>query len=157
MTQPNPSSSRQRYLVSYTQGRARLRHPALRSPELSGQLCLLFRSVPGVTDAVSNPRTGSLLLTWDNALVAGPELLEKAGLALEALPAPEKRTSFYPRGKHHARQRHGVTSGMLVSLTGSVAFALAGSTKAHVLTGGIFLVLNAMHLYRYRHRLLSQA
>lgn len=59
-------------------GRARLRHPMLcgLDAESCREICGMLETVAGVTGASINPRTGSLLITWNEAETSAETLLE---------------------------------------------------------------------------------
>ena len=59
-------------------GRARLRHPMLfgLDAESCREVCGMLETVDGVTGASINPRTGSLLITWNEAETSSETLLE---------------------------------------------------------------------------------
>ena len=59
-------------------GRARLRHPMLfgLDAESCREVCGMLETVDGVTGASINPRTGSLLITWNEAETSAETLLE---------------------------------------------------------------------------------
>ncbi|MFU0842353.1 MAG: hypothetical protein ACFWTZ_07090 [Burkholderia sp.] len=70
-----------RFIRSFLPGRARLRHPALRgiAPEEAAELEAFLASFKGVTKAEVSPRTGSVLLFWDEAQTSGRALLNELG------------------------------------------------------------------------------
>lgn len=73
---------------SLTPGRARLRHPMLKT--LKGEALATFTSTllawPGILSAEVNPRVGSLLLTWDKDALTAEELMAAASLFFPEVP-----------------------------------------------------------------------
>ena len=121
-------------------GRLRLRHPALRAPDRAEAARARLAATPGVHAVTVNPRTGSLLLEYD-AAKPDAELLVR-DLIGAATPKPDRRRNG---GTRRTRSR---------LLNRAMLAALADRTRAHTLAGGLFLILNALHVYEYRRNLL---
>ena len=129
-------------------GRLRLRHPALRAPDRAEAARARLAATPGVHAVTVNPRTGSLLLEYD-AAKPDAELLVR-DLIGAAAPKPDRRRNG---GMRRTRSRL-LNRAMLAALAGTTGLALADRTRAHTLEGGLFLILNALHVYEYRRNLL---
>lgn len=136
-------------VTSFFKGRLRLRHPALRDAERAETTRLHLAATAGVRAVTVNHRTGSLLLEYDDA-VPDAELLARglAGEAREASYRPARKSG--PRRSFHRV----LNRTMLAALAGTTGLAVADRTRAHALAGGLFLVLNALHMYEYRRGLL---
>ena len=149
------------HIASFIDGRVRVRHRALRDAETVEQARASLTAAPGVRAATVNCHTGSLLLEYD------PQALDREGvLSLlrrvgelpelkadgegECMPA---RRCCLPKGLNRAQALRLVNRGMLATLAASLAFILTGRGRGHVVAGGAFLALNALHLYTYRRKL----
>lgn len=150
---PPSASPLSSLITSFYNGRARLRHPALRDRDRAENACALLDTAPGMTCVTANPRTGSLL-QYDPAVLDAASLLQAAEQT-----AAEGDTLRVESGKKTPVQcavpRGLVNRGMLAALAGTLGFALAQRSKAHALAGGVFVALNAFHLYIYRRCLLK--
>ncbi len=133
-------------LASFIDGRVRLRHPALKNP---ASLALLERSalaLEGVTEARGNPCTGSLLLTYNPAVLSREKLLRSAKQLQAFLPAPApKRRSTQARRRLETALLSGA---MLATIAGTVL----GKT-AHLTAGSFLVAACARHLYLRRNHL----
>lgn len=152
---PLSSSPLSSLITSFYDGRARVRHPALRDRELAENARALLSAAPGIINVTVNPRTGSLLLEYDPAVLDTAALLQAA----EQAAAEWDNLRAEREEKKHRHQcavpRELVNRGMLAALAGTLGFALARRSRAHALAGGVFMALNAFHLYTYRRCLLK--
>lgn len=87
-----------KYVTSYTDGRVRLRHPGLMREDVCALIQQRFSGIDGVSGVETNPRTGSMLVTYDPEKFTTDDLIAhgtKWGAWLDALhsgqnlPAPE--------------------------------------------------------------------
>ncbi len=144
------------HIVSCIEGRIRLRHPALRDPENARLLRPILEGLPGMSTVAVNPRTGSLLLEYDPERLSMKDLLESASGLEAALSVPEIRPGAGGKGVAVCAGVSGrrlLNRSMSALLVASVALALGGRMRGHVLTGGLFVLLTALHMYG-RRRLL---
>lgn len=141
------------HICSYLEGRVRLRHQALKNAGLAGQLESLLRTLPGVEKAQVNSRIGSLLLEYDpqklsredlQSLLRRGELLLNVSAASKAAQGTACNRAYLRRWTYRAA---------LASLAISTIAGFRGRPRAHVLTGGLFLALNACHLWNVRRAL----
>lgn len=152
---PPSASPLSSLITSFYNGRARLRHPALRDRDRAENACALLDATPGMTCVTANPRTGSLLLQYDPAVLDAASLLQAAEQAAAEWDKLRVESGKIKRRLQCAVPRGLVNRGMLAALAGTLGFALAQRSKAHALAGGVFVALNAFHLYTYRRCLLK--
>ncbi len=149
------------YITSFIDGRVRVRHRALRDVAAAEEARAVLAAAPGVRAATVNPHTGSLLLEYDSHMLDRDGVVALLGQVgeLPALKADEcgenvpARRCRLPKGLSRAQALRLVNRGMLATLAASLAFILAGRGPGHVVAGGAFLALNAVHLYAYRRNL----
>ena len=134
-------------VTSFMDGRVRLRHSALKDAAQAEQVRTLLASTPGMRNVAVNSRTGSLLLEYDPAQISREDLLSLAG-QWEAYAQAEAG----PKRIDHAAARF-VNRGMLATFAAALAFGFAGRGRVYVAAGGLFLLLNLVHLYTYRKRM----
>lgn len=79
------------YVTSLVNGRARLRHPALKGldAETSESLRQAALAIEGVLDVTVNPRVGSLLAVWDPQVVGVEDLKAALTFGLQMLDSQE--------------------------------------------------------------------
>lgn len=141
-------------ITSFFDGRMRLRHDGLRDPARVAMLTQMLPGLPGILSVNANARTGSLLITYDadaldkDAMLA---LLQQGERLLGMKDSAEAPSSCTPCSCR--RWRQGVYKAMLASLGASVAFGFAGRSRPHLWAGGIFLALNAVHMWDKRRAL----
>ncbi|MDR1165280.1 MAG: hypothetical protein LBO66_05305 [Deltaproteobacteria bacterium] len=143
-------------IVSSIRGRLRLRAAAFENPDLPlGEA----KNCPGVLSVNHNPRTGSLLITYDpeelNPIMAGA-LLEKLDpeafeTYLQSLASPEKPASSPLPSLGLKGDSLGLS--LVFTLLTLVVTGFAGNKKIHAIVGMAFLEMVAQHLYKYRKRL----
>jgi hypothetical protein len=103
--------------------------------------------MPGILETTANPRTGSLLIHFDERLIDRDTL---DSLMKNYLPQAAKAIR-----KSRTTTMSVVKRGMLFSLGVSLVSALLDEEGPHIVTGTIFLGLLSYHLYAYRKRLFS--
>lgn len=145
-------------LVSFVDGRVRLRHPALKSAETSGMISAVVGGVDGVIEVRSNPVTGSLLIFYDTERLSREKLLELAEQGTALLPAePECRRESLSRTCARAllsrRATRLVDRALFVSLLCSLAGAATGMGAVHRITGAVFAVASLQHMAAHRKAL----
>ena len=69
-----------KYVRSFTEGRVRLRHPALENPRIAALAQEALSGISGVDEASVNAQTGSALLLYDPARIDQKTLVEKGVL-----------------------------------------------------------------------------
>lgn len=69
-----------KYVRSFTEGRVRLRHPALENARIAAMAQDALSGIPGVLEASVNTQTGSALLLYDPVRVTQDMLVEKGVL-----------------------------------------------------------------------------
>lgn len=62
-------------IVSFIEGRIRLRHPILRDEDISQQIISVLKAQNGINEINFNNRTGSILIEYDSAAISKEELL----------------------------------------------------------------------------------
>lgn len=151
-------------VASSIPGRLRLRAPALRVPETLARLAAQLGALEVSCRVETNPRCGSLLLRYD-ATRLDRQAAESAALALFAPEiAPSTERSGHGERSKTRRRHYTQTSlklnryakyGMLASLGASLVYAATGATRAHVLTGALFVACLGAHMTVHRHRLTA--
>ncbi len=142
------------YVTSSIQGRMRIRHPALRNERDALRLNNLLQGQSGILDITGNRRTGSLLVEYDSRTAQPGDLLAIFDNWLSRLnqsAAPPARVLPF-MSKHRAAVRC-LNRGMLATLAFSVIMGMMGRTRAHVVSGGLFVAEALMHSWLYRKRL----
>ncbi len=66
-----------KYVSSFTEGRVRLRHPALLTPGVADAARASLRGISGVLEVSVNTQTGSALLLYDPAAIPQDMLIDK--------------------------------------------------------------------------------
>ncbi len=148
------------YVVSFVDGRVRLRHDALKNPDVAAMAEAAAGGIDGVTGAVVNPVTGSMLVFYDPEKLSREEL---AALAREwAVLLPEekaaKKNGRSPEcgcvsallGKKAVRL---VDRALLISLLVSLAGAAAGMGTLHRAAGAAFALASVQHVAAHRRAL----
>lgn len=142
-------------ITSFIDGRVRLRHPALKNPELAEMAAAAVAGVEGVENVRVNPVTGSLLLFYDPARLSREELLQLAEESAAFLPGEEKK----PEGRSACRCAGAllgrratrlVDHALLVSLLCSLAGAAAGMGAVHRIAGTVFALAGLQHVAAHR-------
>lgn len=138
-------------ITSFVDGRVRVRHPALHLEKNTAPLREVLGVLPGVHKVTINSRTGSLLLEYDPTILSKEDLLSFARqwepFDTPVKPSPQKKRIL---GITKAQAIHYTNRGMLLSLVASLGFAAMGRERGHIVAGGIFLFLNALHLHTFR-------
>ena len=148
-------------VASLLEGRVRVRDEGLKREPLITRVREALLATPGVSEVEANPRVGSLLVLYSAALTAAEKILKTVsdllgsgeevrgrGAAEPArsawkMPSLGKLSPISPRVKGQL-----VNIGMLASLVISLAAAIFGLKKLHILTGIIFVVLFGDHFYQ---------
>lgn len=153
-------------ISSFYDGRVRIRHKALKQPELMTQVKKMLGEQNGVTSMEENPRTGSLLVHYDPAVISRETLAQAAcmleeylaGQAIkEAQPKTRSRvglTGFTKRLRSGKRFMGSKQETMLMS--GFYGLTMLGgfmNKRVHIASGVMFTALALMHVYARRRRL----
>lgn len=139
-------------IVSFVDGRVRLRHPALKKPDLADMAVSVVKSVEGVQQVSVNPVTGSMLLFYDTHLLSRDSLMELAGQC-EAFFPEENRTQTR-RHLLTGRRVNGIVNRTLaLSLLCSLFSAAAGLETLHRTAGMICAAAALQHMAAHRKAL----
>ncbi len=147
-------------IVSFVDGRVRLRHDALKNPEIAAVAEAAAGGIDGVTSVRVNPVTGSLLVFYD------PDRLSRERLAALA----DEWSAFLPeenavKKDGRARECGGVSAllgrravrlvdrALLVSLLASLVGAAAGMGTLHRVAGAAFALASVQHVAAHRRAL----
>jgi hypothetical protein len=149
-------------VASSIPGRLRLRAPGLRAPETLARLAAELGALDASCRVETNPRCGSLLLRYD-ATRLDPQVAKSTALALLSPDATPSSAALPGRGqklRHHytrtsLKLNRYAKYGMLASLGASLIYAATGATRAHALTGAVFVACMGAHLIVHRHRLTA--
>ena len=152
------------HVVSFVDGRVRLRHPALKDAAIAGIVTGVLSETKGILSAGVNPRLGSLLITYAPERLSKEQLLELAEQGLKLRPALQHGEEARPGsgicfgktffGCLTSRNLTRLTSRfMLGTLGASLAGATLGRSSLHVLAGGLFTVAGLQHILAHRKTL----
>ncbi len=144
-------------IVSFIDGRVRLRHPALEQPRFMETVCAFLQGVDGVASVQGNPRTGSLLIFYDPEKLSRGEILDLAaqGAAfLELSPvgkgkegsACDKLEKFF-LGRKATKL---VSRVLLASLLCTLGGTAAGAGTVHKMAGMVFSLACLQHVAAHR-------
>ncbi|GHT87470.1 hypothetical protein AGMMS49960_10110 [Betaproteobacteria bacterium] len=144
-------------VVSSIPGRLRVRAPNLRTPETLARLAATLLALDASCHIETNPRCGSLLLRYDATRLDPQDAKSAVEAATLALLEPPIRP---PKLRHHytrtsLKLNRYAKYGMLASLGASLIYAATGATRAHALTGAVFVALMGTHMLVHRHRLTA--
>lgn len=134
-------------IVNRSEGRLRVRHPALGDPE-TARACAQAASSAGASSAVANIRTAGLLIRYDPGKIAAETIIRRLEklLGRSSPPPPPSRT----RAAALAGDSMSATS--LALGTASLASALFGSKKLHAAVSLAFFGLGFAHALSRRGR-----
>lgn len=76
-------------IVSFIEGRIRLRNPLLRDANILQQITSLVQNQPGIRQIITNERTGSLLIEYDSTIISHEDLLAARQMFEAFLPQEE--------------------------------------------------------------------
>ena len=140
-------------MVSFIDGRVRLRSPALRSEKSLAEIQSGLSAYPGVKKTESNARTGSLLVFYDPAAISrellGMAVASLAGRLPAPAPDPGRRRCMLSGIRLRKLETRLMCCGALTALAGAVAKA----KPLHVAGGMLFFLLAGRHLYVRRKAL----
>lgn len=134
--------------ISYIPGRVRIR---LKDDVLLERIAQMAQNMPGILETSINPKTGSLLVLYDEHL-----LDEKNLTKLMETYMPQAAKLMPNSGKKSKKNTmRMVKKGMLASLGLSMTSALLDQEGFHIFTGLFFLGFLSYHIFSYRKRLLA--
>ena len=171
-------------VASLLDGRIRIRDEGQKKEPLASRVREALLAAPGVSSVEANPRVGSLLVLFSAAVTAVEKILKTVsdllGIAAEspdsAEQAPSPGIPFAERASSATSQvrkkllslvgraalavppgakRRMVNIGMLASLAVSLAAAIFGLKKLHILTGIIFVALFGDHFYQKKEAMFA--
>ena len=151
-------------IVSFIEGRVRLRHQALTDESTLESMTSATREYPGIRKVTANVRTGSLLIEYDAEMIPA-EMLLSASQALEAQFFPAQEQPEAPQGdvlKMDAQEVQVVQrleemlvqmkgalkndSGLLLALLmGSAGSGFLGFKRWHTLLGSSLVAASMRH------------
>ncbi len=144
-------------VASFIDGRVRLRHPALKQPELMGTARAFLESVEGVTAVQGNPTTGSLLIFYDAEQLDREKVLDLAaqGASFLAQSQCAEGNEKHPGaslvsvvfGRRAARM---VDRVLFVSLLCTLGGAACGAGAVHKIAGMVFSLACLQHVAAHR-------
>jgi hypothetical protein len=138
-------------IVSFRDGRVRLRSPVLCSQKTLEEIKAMLAAYAGVEKIETNARTGSVLVLYDPAVISQAHL----DMAIVML------ASRFPALAPHQRQARATINGRTLRkienrlLCGGALMTLAGTVRGmkplHITGGVLFFLLAARHLYVRRN------
>lgn len=148
------------YVVSFVEGRVRLRHGALKDPAIAAMAEQAAGGVEGVTSVRVNPVTGSLLLFYDPERLSREELLDLAEKMMVFLPEEPKRGGAEKSGRSMIggcaeaffgrKATRLVDRTLFVSLLLALAGAVSGAETLHRVAGAAFSLASLQHVAVHR-------
>jgi hypothetical protein len=129
-------------IASFYDGRVRIRHSALKDPENLKMFKDAVSGQEGIENIAANPRTGSLLITYDPEKISRDMLLDAAAALQEHLGAAAK-TAKKRRLSMPGRKSE------ITALTGLYGLTVLGGfvdKRLHTASGLLFTLLVAKHL-----------
>ncbi len=157
------------YIVSFTEGRVRLRHPALKDAALGQEISTFLLEMNGILSLEHKALTGSLLIYYDAEHITQEEiyiLLEQGEQWLKEnapqVEAPSASVTvqvqksgamvwhspYKPLTK--AQKRKLIHASMISTFMATLISGGVGNKKAHYMAGGAFALLTFAHLWRMR-------
>ena len=144
-----------RCITSFIDGRVRLRHDALKNPDIAALAEKAAGGLEGVTGVRVNPVTGSLLLFYDPERLSRDKLMAFAKEWAALLPEePERKSGSASCGCASAllgkRATIFVDRALLVTLLASIAGAASGMGGLHRTAGAAFALASLQHAVAHR-------
>jgi hypothetical protein len=140
-------------IVSFRDGRVRLRSPALCPPKALEEIKGMLAACAGVEKIESNARTGSLLVLYDPAALSQAQLDMAIALLESRFPAlaprRNQKRSNTPGLTWRTIEKRLLCGSMLATLAGAVS----GMKPLHIAGGALFFLLAARHVYVRRKTL----
>ncbi len=148
------------YIVSFTEGRIRLRHPALKDAAIGQEICTFLLEMNGIQSIEHKAITGSLLIHYDAEFISdeeiqvllsqGEEWLKENGAKEETPAAASSKPLALPTKLTKAQKRKIIHASMISTFMVTLLSGGVGNKKAHYMAGGAFALLTAAHLWRMR-------
>ncbi len=146
----------EKYIVSRTAGRMRLRIAELKSAATAEAACAALRDVAGVTSVEVNPVTGSVLVRFDKEVFDEKEFASVVDKAFPKGINPVEKPIHLPKVNLKSKKvRLFENRTMLVLGAVSLASLVFKSTKVHTIAGFGFAAASALHTWRYRKNLVK--
>lgn len=135
-------------IVSFIEGRIRLRDERLRISQLADAVKEILLNIKGIKEVSANQRAGSILILYDKAVLKLEQILQVLAdyLNIRVNYEKAKQATCNP-----ASIRRIAKIGMLLSLAISISAALLDLKALHVAFGVIFLGFLGLHLYLYKN------
>jgi hypothetical protein len=136
-------------IASFIDGRVRIRAEALTQTETMSLAKSLVGAGQGILKVEGNPRTGSLLVQYDPAVITRETLLRAAALLEEQFGDARRGGQRKIAAGPFTRK----TELLLLSLSygGTLAGLLCGR-RVHVLFGLMFSLLTGVHIWAHRRK-----
>jgi len=137
-------------IVSFRDGRVRLRSPALRSETALEEVGRMLAAYAGVKKIETNAYTGSLLVLYDPAMIS-TEQLNLAAAMLESrfiLPAagPGRAGPAFKSLMSRKIENRLLLGSAVMTLAGAVS----GMKPLHITGGALLILFAARHLHLHR-------
>ncbi len=158
----------EQYIVSFTDGRVRLRHPILHDAELGAEIAQFIQAIPGMEKVEHKALTGSLLIIYDpeqltleeltGLLAQGEEWLnEHAPQHAEAIAAEQVQKGscihFTLPSLSTANKRKVLKRSMALSMLLTVGSLVIGGSRLHVAAGSALALFALEHVWQRRRAL----
>ncbi len=158
----------EQYIVSFADGRIRLRHPILHDADLGAEIAQFLQAIPGMEKIEHKALTGSLLIMYDPEQLSIEELqglLAQGGEWLkENAPehALEESTEEVEKGScvyftlpslSTAQKRKALKRGMAFSMLLTLGSLVIGGSRLHVTAGTALALFALEHVWQRRRAL----
>lgn len=148
-------------ITSFIEGRIRIKDAALKNPATMQTVLTLIQAEEGISSAVPNPKTGSILVRYDPEKISKEMLLEAAAMMEQHLPKTDKakgqKASLLRKGSENCRQLISLTPTGESLLLGGLCLLTAVSgffgKRTHMTIGLAFIALCSLHLYKRKNHL----
>lgn len=142
-------------IASHVPGRLRLRHSDLRSAGRNAEAAALLAGWDGTTAAEGKPACGSIVLSYDPARIAFPEVearirsmfAEERKDGGSSPPSAEEGLSLWSLNRP-------AKIGMLTALAGTLV-ALSVGKRLHAVFGALHVAFLLVHLANHRKKILQ--
>jgi len=142
-----------KYVSSFTDGRIRIRHPALSRADIITAIKDKLAATPGVYSAEINPRTCSLLLLYDPHALPREELMRQGTAWVREMEPRVSTVKERCLGEFKQALPGGrklLNRGMLAALGLTVLSGGTGSKALHLAAGSLLTILASVHTFRHR-------
>lgn len=137
-------------IASFFDGRVRIRRDELKDPAAMELIMGFIRSRDGILDLVPNPRTGSLLISYDPEIIPREELFEAAAMLEEQVGSKKSKKSSNRTKRNVSPFSPLAETILLAGLYGLTVLTGFANKRVHIAGAALFTGLAALHVYSRR-------